>query len=85
MIHFEWPWMFVAVLLPLLPRYLLRPAPTVEEAALRVPALAPFALGDDSRLAKVQGRRWLLWPALAAWLLLVSAAARGVGDTCDRN
>jgi Ca-activated chloride channel family protein len=78
MIHFEWPWMFVLSLLPLLPRYLLRPAPAVEEAALRVPAVSPFDLGGDSRLAVVRGRRWLLWPALAAWLLLVSAAARPV-------
>ena len=78
MIHFEWPWMFVAALLPLLPRYLLRPAPVVEEAALRVPAVSPFVLGGDSRLVTLRGRRWLLWPALAAWLLLVSAAARPV-------
>jgi Ca-activated chloride channel family protein len=78
MIHFEWPWMFVLSLLPLVPRYLLRPAPAVEEAALRVPAVSPFALGGDSQLAAVRGRRWLLWPALAAWLLLVSAAARPV-------
>jgi Ca-activated chloride channel family protein len=70
MIHFEWPWMFVLSLLPLVPRYLLRPAPAVEEAALRVPAVSPFVLGDDSRLASVRGRRWLLWPALVAWLLL---------------
>jgi len=78
MIHFEWPWMFVLSLLPLVPRYLLRPAPAVEEAALRVPAVSPFALGGDSQLAAVRGRRWLLWPALAAWLLLVSAAAQPV-------
>jgi len=78
MIHFEWPWMFALSLLPLVPRYLLRPAPAVEEAALRVPAVSPFALGADSRLAAARGRRWLLWPALAAWLLLVGAAARPV-------
>jgi Ca-activated chloride channel family protein len=78
MIHFQWPWMFVLALLPLAARYLLRPAPAVEEAALRVPTVAPFALGDDSRLKAARGRRWLLWPALVAWLLLVSAAARPV-------
>ncbi|MEJ2347294.1 MAG: VWA domain-containing protein [Gammaproteobacteria bacterium] len=78
MIHFQWPWMLVLALLPLLPRYLLRPAPAVEEAALRVPTLEPFALGGDGRRGAVRGRRWLLWPALVAWLLLVSAAARPV-------
>jgi Ca-activated chloride channel family protein len=78
MIHFEWPWMFALILLPLLPRYLLRPAPAVEEAALRVPALAPFALGGDMGLRAERGRWWWLWLALAAWLLLVGAAARPV-------
>lgn len=80
MIHFEWPWMWVLILLPLVPRYLLRPAPAVEEAALRVPTIAPFALGGDRRLsAAVQRRRWVwLGLALAAWLLLVGAAARPV-------
>ena len=78
MIHFEWPWMLLLSLLPLVPRYGLRPAPAVEEAALRVPALAPFALEGGGRSVAARGRRWLLWPALAAWLLLVSAAARPV-------
>jgi Ca-activated chloride channel family protein len=78
MIHFEWPWMFALALLPLAPRYGLRPAPAAEEAALRVPAIAPFALGGDHRLGAGRGGRWWLWLALAAWLLLVGAAARPV-------
>jgi Ca-activated chloride channel family protein len=78
MIHFEWPWMLVLILLPLVPRFLLRPVPAVEEAALRVPALAPFALGGDVRRGAAAQRRWWLWLALTAWLLLVGAAARPV-------
>ncbi len=78
MIHFEWPWMWVLILLPLAPRYLLRPAPAVEEAALRVPAIVPFALGGDRLLGAAAQRRWRVWLALAAWLLLVGAAARPV-------
>jgi len=78
MIHFEWPWVFVLVFLPLLPRYLLRPAPLAEEAALKVPALDRFALGSSEGYASARGQRWLLWLALAAWLLLVGAAARPV-------
>lgn len=78
MIHFEWPWIFALALLPLVPHYALRPAPAAEEAALRVPTLAPFALGGDHRLGEGRGGRWWLWLALAAWLLLVGAAARPV-------
>lgn len=78
MIHFEWPWMFVLLLLPLLTRYLLRPAAAVEEAALRVPTITPFALGGHIQFHSMRRHSWLLWPALLAWLLLVSAAARPV-------
>lgn len=76
MIHFAWPWMFLALPLPLVPRYLLRPAPAVEEAALRVPALSRFALGSGARPVAAPGRRWPLWLAVPAWILLVTAAAR---------
>jgi len=78
MIHFEWPWVLALSLLPLVPRFMLRPAPAVEEAALRVPTVAPFTLDGGTRFIVTRGRRWVLWPALAAWLLLVGAAARPV-------
>jgi len=77
-ISFQWPWLFLLLPLPLLVRLLWRPAPAVEEAALRVPDLGPFALGGGARLTAVRGRRLLWWLALPAWLLLVSAAARPV-------
>jgi len=78
MIHFEWPWMFMLLVLPLVPRYLMRPAPAAEEAALRVPSIGPFALGGDGQRIAARRRRWPAWLALAAWLLLVGAAARPV-------
>ena len=78
MIHFEWPWVFVVLVLPLVPRYLMRPAPAAKEAALRVPSLGPFTLGGDGQTITARGRRWPVWLALGAWLLLVSAAARPV-------
>jgi len=78
MIHFEWPWVFGLAVLPMFWRFLLRPLPVAEGAALRVPAVSPFVLGADVHTRTDRSGRWLLWPALAAWLLLVSAAARPV-------
>lgn len=85
MIQFEWPWIFIVAPLPLLLRLLLPPAGAIKEAALRVPSLAPFAIGAGSQAGKMLQRRWLIWPALLAWLLLVSAAARPIwlGDPVE--
>lgn len=84
MIHFEWPWLFIAVPVPLLLRLLLPPA-AASEAALRVPSLAAFAMDIGAQHASVTRRRWLALPAMLAWLLLVSAAARPVwlGDPVE--
>ncbi len=76
MIHFEWPWIFFAAPLPLLLRLFLPPANAVREAALRVPSLKAFALDTGAQPDKSMQRRWLLLPALLAWLMLVCAAAR---------
>lgn len=78
MIAFQWPWVFAVLPLPVLLRYLWRAAPPAEQAALRVPSLGPFTLGGGSQFAGTHARRWLLWLAAPAWLLLVSAAARPV-------
>ena len=78
MIHFEWPWVFGLAVLPLVWRFLLRPLPVAEGAALRVPTVGPFALGGGNHSRADRHRGWLLWPALVAWLLLISAAARPV-------
>ncbi|MBI1195229.1 MAG: VWA domain-containing protein [Gammaproteobacteria bacterium] len=78
MIHFEWPWVFAAALLPLLWRYLFRPAAAAEGAALRVPTVMPFMLGGMASTGTDRKHPWSIGFALAAWLLLVSAAARPV-------
>ena len=85
MIHFEWPWLFLVLPLPLLLRVVLPRADEVKEAALRVPGLDPFALeiaSKPARLALWRGRAWI---GALAWLLLVTAAARPVwvGDPID--
>lgn len=78
MIAFQWPWLFLLLPLPLLVRALLRPAPTMEEAALRVPDLSRYTLADNTRHASINKRRRGWWLTIPAWLLLVIAAARPV-------
>ncbi len=75
-IAFLWPWAFAALPLPLLAYWLLPRAPQGPGTALRIPFFAAItaAVGDPG------GRRrqgvWALVPALLAWALLVTAAAR---------
>ncbi|MGE0858473.1 MAG: VWA domain-containing protein [Gammaproteobacteria bacterium] len=75
MLHFDWPWLFLALPLPWLARRLLRPAGPAEGAALRVPELRDFEVllgaGGGS-----EGRRASMLLASLAWLLLVTGAAR---------
>ncbi|HSD37997.1 MAG TPA: VWA domain-containing protein [Rhodocyclaceae bacterium] len=85
MIGFEWPWLFLALPLPLLLRYAMPAVSPVEEAALRVPDLNPFVMDGLNRTGALRGRRWMLWLAALAWLALVTAAARPqwVGDPVE--
>lgn len=78
MIGFDWPWLFLLLPLPLLVLRLLPPADEMEEAALRVPDLALFAGDGATKAGNFKPRRWSLWLASLAWLLLVIAAARPV-------
>jgi Ca-activated chloride channel family protein len=73
MIHLEWPWLLMALPLPLLVRWLLPAQQIVEQAALKVPFLDDFD-GEATRI--VAARKWPLWWAIAAWCLLVLACAR---------
>jgi Ca-activated chloride channel family protein len=85
MIQFEWPWLFAVVPLPLLLHWAIPAADAVQEAALRVPGLDNYAIGSGSTPGASSRRRWLWLPAMLAWLLLVTAAARPewVGDPID--
>ena len=85
MIHFEWPWIFVLLPLPLLLHFVLPRAAEVQEAALRVPSLDRFASDNRLRPSQLKQRPLLLATSLLAWLLLVTAAARPVwfGDPIE--
>jgi len=84
MLTLDWPWMLLALPLPLVVRALLPPAACGREAGLKVPSLAGFAvLADRSRTEQLSN--WRLWVAGVAWLLLVIAAAKPerIGDELD--
>lgn len=74
MIQFEWWWLLPAWPLPLLLRWLTRPAAMRQRRALQTPFLADFA--GASLDTEGGWSRWTLWAALAAWTALVLAAAR---------
>lgn len=74
MIELDWPWVFAALPLPLLVRYLLPAAKGKSGAALRVP-FGDEWMSDTGAPARLKGG-WALLPAALAWILLVSAGAR---------
>jgi len=76
MMHFAWPWVWLALPLPWLLSRLLPPASTTTPAALRVPffsRLQQLAPSVHQRINAPALRRWLSY---LVWLLLVCAAAR---------
>ena len=79
-----WPWMLLALPLPLLIRKLLPPVIGTQDAGLRVPSFRGFAvLADRSEVEQLLN--WRFWIAVIAWALLVLAAARPerIGDELD--
>ncbi|MDD5037506.1 MAG: VWA domain-containing protein [Methylococcaceae bacterium] len=76
MIEFAWYWIFLALPLPWLVRRFLPTADAARQAALRAPFLAELETLPTThhRIASTNLRP--LWLAAAAWILLVTAAAR---------
>lgn len=84
MIRFEWIWAFLVLPLPLVIRYLMSPARTQRDAALRTPFIEDFE--DISAMGQSRGQSWwALVLAVLAWVLLVTAASRPqwLGDPVD--
>ena len=70
-----WPWMLLALPLPLIVRALMPPVIGTQDAGLRVPSFKGFeVLADRSEVEQLLN--WRFWIAVVAWLLLVLAAAR---------
>ncbi len=77
MIHFDWPWFFCCLPLPLLVRLLPPVVRQDSQAALRTPFGDDFfSYGSSSPAAGRKTR--LIWLAALCWILLVTAAARPV-------
>ncbi len=75
MFQLEWPLVLLLAPLPALVYFLLPiPAPR-QLAALRVPVIDDFRLGE-TETRETRQRRWRRWFALLAWLLLVLATSR---------
>ena len=79
-----WPWVLLALPLPLLLRRLLPEAKGLTEAGLRVPTIASFSTLQD-RSGAEQLFNWRFWVAALAWILLVVSAARPerIGEELD--
>ena len=79
-----WPWMLLALPLPLLVRKLMAPVSANQDAGLKVPSLRGFAVLSH-RSEVEQLLNWRFWLAVIAWILLVIAAARPerIGDEVD--
>ena len=82
MFEFAWVWLFLLLPLPWLVARVFKPAATEASAALRLPiALSGFDLAGGANPVA----RWKRWLALAAWALVVAAAARPqwIGEPID--
>lgn len=84
MLSLAWPWMLLALPLPVIVRALLPEASQLQEAGLRVPSFAGFDVLTE-RARSEQLLNWRIWVAMLAWVLLVIAAARPerIGDELD--
>lgn len=74
MIHFEWPWLILALPTPILIRWLIPADTPAEQAALKVPFLEDFVAGKTKIVS--QNKQWPLLIAMIAWILLVFSCMR---------
>ncbi len=79
-----WPWVLIALPLPIVMRLLLSEARSLRDAGLKVPTLSGFSMLTDRSQAE-QLLNWRFWVAATAWVLLVVAAARPerIGEELD--
>ncbi len=70
-----WPWALLALPMPIIMRKLLSESARLQDAGLKVPDLNAFAVLSE-RPHKEQLLNWRMLLAVAAWVLLVIAAAR---------
>ena len=79
-----WPWMLLALPLPILVRYLMPAVVGTQDAGLKVPSFKSFAVLKD-RSEVEQLLNWRFWLSMIAWVLLVLAASKPerIGDELD--
>ena len=77
MLELVWPWAFLLTPLPLLV-YLLMPAATKDDAALRAPFYQPLASINPVPLSRTHqtNNRFNLWLGILAWLFLILASTQ---------
>lgn len=84
MLVFDWPWLFAALPLPLIVRWLAKPV-AAQQAALQVPFIDDFNDPQHQHTMGSSRQPFLLLLATLAWLTMVTAAARPVwfGDPVE--
>ena len=84
MYSLAWPWMLLALPLPLVVRAVMSPVIGKQDAGLMVPSFKGFAVLTD-RSQVEQLFNWRFWIAVVSWILLVLAAAKPerIGDELD--
>jgi len=75
MIHFAWPWLFLALPFPWFIRRFTPAVNSAEQAALKVPFLDDFSIAQSQQVSQ-SNKPWALWLAIFAWCLLVLACTR---------
>lgn len=75
MLQLEWPLVLLLLPLPLLVYFGLPARMLSQQAALRVPFLDDFRLGEMA-VREIRPRHWRRWLSILVWILLVLSASR---------